>query len=118
MPKKLNYKAPFLEDGSVPSYPSNWDILRGKYQEVKIDWKDVEPFYADLRFTGMDKGSHGSTRYTLKNLNSDANYCMFTVDVLDILMTHGIQGGILHGYWVVQKRGQNYGIRYIGEEVE
>jgi hypothetical protein len=113
--RKFNYKAPFLEDGGVPSYPLAWRIINGEHKQPTIDWREVEPFWATLRFIGMDKGSHGSTRYVLENVNTKAKYSMFTVEALDILMNEFPRGGFLEGYWRVQKRGTNYGIKYLGE---
>jgi hypothetical protein len=77
-------------------------------------WRDNTPFEARLALAGMRRGR--SAAYFMFTDEDGHEYPMFMSDLETLLCSPGgVAGGITGGQscprWVVQKRGQNYGIR-------
>jgi hypothetical protein len=110
MPAKTNSltKAPYTKNGSLLHY------VQGAHNV----WYPNEPFTASLKITGMKSG------YSAKDLMlesadplDDRTFPMFVVDLVDVVCTlRDIRNGVLHGRWMVRKRGANYGLALASEE--
>jgi hypothetical protein len=106
------YKAPFLADGSVP----HWLQPCTLNNKQEVDWRDVEPFEATVKLDNMIPRGDGF-RYEVVNIDTNAHYCIFNRDIRKLQRNFNIMNEVIHGWWKVQKYGQNYGIYYLGEEL-
>jgi hypothetical protein len=104
MPAKTNSltKVPYTRNGSLPHWVN-------EHHNV---WYPNEPFHAALQITGTESGY--SAKYVmLRTANSDdpRTFPMFVTDLVDAVANIPlIENGIMHGRWMVRKRGQNYGV--------
>lgn len=117
MARKVNYRAPFDRNGNLQHFPSwRWDPERRGYTIDDNDWRDVEPFHAVMRLEpGVTSGR--SAKYLHWRDQDDHQYPMFVAELVELVVTGVVkEGGIAEGDWIVCKRGQNYGIRYVRDE--
>ena len=104
MPAKTNSlkKAPYTKNGSLLHWvPGSHDI-----------WYPNDPFHAALQISGMMSG-YSAKYLILRTPNSDdpRTFPMFVTDLADAVANIPlIEHGIMHGRWMVRKRGQNYGV--------
>jgi hypothetical protein len=114
MAKRPTYQVPFGEDGALLHWadprPGAW-----AYDQAAA-WRDPEPFHAELTILDTMRG-RSAAYFRLKD---DLARCwpMFMAEVLDLIRTAVITEGTVKGYWIPCKRGQNYGLRYLGQELE
>jgi hypothetical protein len=78
------------------------------------EWRDNIPFSATFQLDHVQSG--WSAKYVILTAVNDLLdtriFPMFVTDLLDTAIKQGIAvGGIMHGRWMVAKRGQNYGLR-------
>lgn len=109
MAKKGDYKIPFDSKGNLLAY------ARGYGDEI---WKDNDVITAELEFVGFRRGRSAAhavfkqnSRGGKKRGKKGARYTMFLTDLSDAI-PYMIRS-YLSGYFRFQKRGQNYGIKYI-----
>lgn len=75
-----------------------------------ITWKDNVVFQATMRLIGTTSGR--SAKYVhVEDIITNATYPMFLTDLCDLAANSLIDHGVVTDRWVVQKRGNNYGIR-------
>lgn len=87
------------------------------YPEHETVWRDNHEFEATLVFRGMARGR--SAAYALfSDKKTGKDVTMFLVDLADVVMNKKIDRGIITGKWTFCKRGQNYGVRLVEEEVK
>lgn len=94
----------------------NWDgwMEDGAKDGDHIDrrtYKKNVPFYASLICTGVGRGT-SACRFHWEDEISD--YTMFPTDVKELLSMNVITNP-LAGYFVVVKKGANFGIKYLGK---
>ena len=115
--RDLNYyhNAPADPDpGYRCVYPGESEF-RAKTEEVC--WQQPEPFIATMTLDTLERGR--SAKFLTVTDGLGVKYCLFVVDLLAALKAAGCEkGGVIHGYWEFCKRGQNFGIRYVGSEAE
>lgn len=130
--------APFV-DGNLQEYSSrnpnydgtgDWTERRwtydassgepGHYREVKGEWRKIEPFSGFMFFDDWERG-RSAVRLWWRDQDGH-KYPMFMKDFADILHAGKIgssamngkpTGSSVFGFWTVQKRGANYGIRLL-----
>ncbi|MEU6362236.1 hypothetical protein [Streptomyces albidoflavus] len=94
-------KAPFTERGALMDY-----VGYGATPE----WRDNTPFRATLTVEGIERG-RSAARFIWKDSEA-RTFPMFMTDMVALLKaTPNVDRGTVDGWWMVQKRGQNYGIR-------
>lgn len=85
-------------------------------------WVPNTPFDARLEIEHMLTGR--SAKYVMLRRSTEAGmpekdqmrWPMFVADLIAAATTYGItRGGILHGRFMVRKRGQNYGVRQMAD---
>lgn len=79
---------------------------------IPDEWRDNQPFHATLTLTGVERG-RSAARFMWYSLgdNPGHTYPMFMTDACDLLMSdEGIVMNTATGWWIVVKRGRNYGI--------
>lgn len=107
--KLSNDFAEFVEDGSH-TY-ADYDYFD------RSEW--VEPFIFHARIH-IDDSVRGRSAANFKVTDEDNN--RFTIhlnSLLKIIQSVGIeQNGYVEGYWQFVKRGQNYGIEFVGKELD
>lgn len=99
----------------LEKYPvnENGEMLQFHYSH-KNKFVDNVVFYDIMKVTGLYSG-RSAKGYTLEGTDTGRWY-MFSADMLKIIQNHSIHTGNIIGYWEVCKRGQNYGLRYLGHE--
>lgn len=79
-----------------------------------VDWRPNEPFYASLDLVDMERG-RSAARFIWNHGSTQTRYPMFMAGMLDLAQNTFIHHGEAVGWWIVVKRGANYGIeRYDG----
>lgn len=113
-------KVPYgSQTGNLHHYPSTEWVTdyTGQRHPVGPVWKDNVPFRADLRLERYGRGR--SAAYFIWKSDEGIEYPMFMSDMADMLQRAVIRNGLVeNGQWHVRKRGQNYGIALINQEVQ
>lgn len=102
--------APYRNGDLLPYAPTGWQLSAG------AAWLDNVPFHATLELGGIERG-RSAAHFLWNDADSGANYQMFMTDVADLMQSaQGVQGGKVRGWWIVVKRGNNYGVARINPE--
>ena len=104
MAKTGDYKIPFDRSGNQLHYA--WQNSRD------IEWVDNFKFRDNLRISAMRSGR--SAKYTIWRDNRGHTYTMFVSDLIEMMKKCTAQNGSVVGSWTFVKRGQNYGLKYLG----
>lgn len=79
-----------------------------------VDWRPNEPFEATLKLVGQSRG-RSSALFEWEDVKTGTCYPMFMSSLGDLIENTLINYGLVHGKWIVVKKGANYGIeRYEG----
>jgi hypothetical protein len=115
MTRKPDYKVPFSENGALLHYAIPQERrLTYRHPDQADTWRDPEPFRAELTIDHARSGR--SAKYVIWTDPNGRLWPMFIAELLK-LIKHGIApGGVVLGWWIPCKRGQNFGLRYLGEE--
>ncbi|MFI6813236.1 hypothetical protein ACIBG7_12530 [Nonomuraea sp. NPDC050328] len=108
-------EAPYDQRGNLMHYPQ--DNHRripetGTYEVVPPDWRPITTFPATLTVTGRRRGR--SAAYFMWSDQDGHEWPMFLADLDHLISSATIANGVVTGTWTVGKRGQNFGIRYVG----
>jgi len=103
-------------------YAPRWEYDRQARQNVQVgwqlasyaeygnpQWRPNEPFYATLDLVDMERG-RSAARFIWNHGATNTHYPMFMAGMLDLAKTDVIDHGEVTGWWIVVKRGANYGI--------
>lgn len=114
--------APFGPDGSLMHYPeSRNDYTGAKRLEsgygweipprfVGPDWRPNTPFQTTLRLDGTCRGR--SAAYFVWKDDAECEFPMFISDMADLVKAGAtVTAGVVTAWWMVAKKGANYGIR-------
>lgn len=108
--------APF-KDGNLLEWVHPSDVrdrtTATDHYAIPTEWRDNEPFRATLVLTGIERG-RSAARFTWAGTGGHTGntFPMFMTDVADLMMhPDGVANAVASGWWIVVKRGQNYGIR-------
>jgi hypothetical protein len=95
-------KAPYYADGSLKHFVYHEDDV--------AEWRDNVPFYEMLTLDGAVRGmSAARLRWYAEG---GRRFEMFLTDLVDMInRTPNLYKGAISGWWMVNKRGRNYGIR-------
>jgi ABC-type phosphate transport system auxiliary subunit len=105
--KPKEYKAPFL-NGNLQQYAYGYSA--GQY-----DWRENVPFKKLLTLDSLYSGR--SAKGVIWRDMDGNTYPMFVTDLIELINLHELAYGKVLAYWVVQKRGENYGLRFHHSEV-
>lgn len=99
---RKNYKIPFDKDGNMLSYPYNVE-----------EWREPYKFSTRLKYNGYSRGR--SSAVILFKDWQGRSYSMFMSD-FDKMMQDGfdVDGKSVSGIFTFVKKGQNYGLQYLG----
>jgi hypothetical protein len=114
-------KAPFDRGGLMEWVSPHVARTRGTAPDgfgVPQEWRDNEPFRAVLTLTGIERGRsaarfmwHGGT---MVGPTFTGTFPMFMVDACALLLRgEALAGGVRDGWWIIMKRGANYGVAAI-----
>lgn len=97
--------------GSLKTYASEWDISKGD-----VEFVSNREFTEELEYTGY---SRGRSSVTVEFTNQKGQvFSMFISDFNDLLNSKDIINKRVVGTWTFCKKGQNYGLRLIKEELK
>lgn len=105
---KTSYKVPYDPSGNL-LHDIDWYL---GFDKSAIVWQYPEPFVAWLSLDVLHRSGH-AVYYEWTNIDSKTTYPMLANDMLDLLKTSTISGGIIYGEWEPVKRGRAYGIRKV-----
>ncbi len=101
-------KVPYL-NGDLQEW-AGYGWGEGEKARPGQEWRDNEPFLATLRLEGIERG-RSAARFVWQREDTGSTFPMFMTDMLALAKSDaGISSGIAEGWWIVMKRGQNYGI--------
>ena len=105
-------KAPFDGHGNMKTW------VRGRYRHESQDeydahtvWRDNVPFEATMELTGFGRGM-SSARFHWQD-HEGHRYEMFMKEMGDLILATTLERGVVHGKWIICKRGQNYGLKFV-----
>lgn len=108
------YKVPYM-NGNLLHYPERgWRYDGETWHSTDPEWRENEPFEAELALNDMRSGR--SAKYVLWHDKEGHEFPMFVVDLLDLLKGNVVRYGVVDGRFAVRKRGQNYGLVFVGED--
>lgn len=82
-----------------------------------MDWRSNDPFHATLQLDEVRSGR--SAKYVILTPPGDTDnrqFPMFIADLLVMLKENTVKHGIVSGRWCARKRGQNYGLVWLGPQ--
>lgn len=79
--------------------------------DPRIEWRKVEAWNATMSIEGIERG-RSAARFIWRDADG-RTFPMFMIDMLEVVK-RGVNGTA--AWWIVQKRGQNYGIRLATQE--
>lgn len=93
---------------------ANGEPLRWGYGGSQTEWRDNFTFRQTFTFVGFERGR--SAAHALLKGEDGREFVCFLVDFAP-LVRRGLfdQDGKVSGLWTFTKKGQNYGIRRVGE---
>lgn len=102
----------FVRIGELADYTglSESDDTYGRYI-----WKDNLPFYAELRTVSYFRGRSAAALY-LEDAHTKVRYIIRIARLTEMLKDVNMLNGYIAGYWIVEKKGANYGLVYLGED--
>lgn len=74
-------------------------------------------FNAVMEVKYMSRG-RSSAKLIMTNKIDNLEYEMFLTDVTDMLKNGLVNFGIIEGLFVFTKRGQNFGVKYLGPNIQ
>lgn len=108
--KKTDFKVPY-KGGRLQQYAYANSFAHPEYGREGEEWRDNEPFQARMVISSMYSG-RSAKGIIWTDTKTGYDYPMFVSDLIELLKTADVIGGEVYGYWVIAKRGQNYGIRF------
>lgn len=111
MPKLYNGYIPYYSDGTPFTYISSGYQYPDPLNNGS-SWKYNIPFPANLRLTDMERG-RSAAHFIWEDEQGHA-FIMFMTDLLDLIQNFTIENGVVSGMWGFVKRGQNFGVVYLG----
>lgn len=108
-------KVPFDFRGNLMHYSYDWQNLDKTLTEnpgygFAYEWRDNQPFQANLHLNTYQRG-RSAAYFVWEETGTAKSFPMFLTDMLDMLQRATITRGIITGWWIVAKRGANYGIK-------
>lgn len=99
---------------SSPYSKEAWEnLVKSGISRYNFEWKQPWEFSDTLKITGYGRGP-SSAVFNLESTTKKMACSMFMKDLNEMLMTADISKGEISGRWIFCKRGQNYGIKYLG----
>ena len=80
-------------------------------------WRDPWEFVDTFKIVSYGRG-RSSAVFNLESTTTGMKCVMMMKDMTDMITTATIVKGIVTGRWIFGKRGQNYGVQYLGESNE
>jgi hypothetical protein len=102
-------KVPFDDRGNLLTYPQSF--YRGNERVYPV-WLDNLEFETKMTVTSFTRG-RSSAIFILKN-GQGREHPMFLKDLYEMLLSTTIINGEIYGTWTFCKRGQNYGLQWVG----
>lgn len=109
MGKIGKYLIPFDADGNQMTYCTGYDVAH-----YGATWQPNLEFVATLRYVTFERGRSAAHLY-FEDVETDKQYVMFLIELDDILKHNAMHGNCVTGRWTFTKRGQNYGVKWLGQ---
>lgn len=102
-------------------YRPNGDLCHHERGDLKsgeeADWRPIEPFRATLVYAGYARGRSAAYFYW-KDVATGISYPMFMSGMDQVMDSGFVEGNRITGRFTVVKKGQNYGLSYLGPAEE
>jgi hypothetical protein len=113
-------KAPFKKSGGLWHSPPKEKDLNNPdvpvHKRPTLEWREVKEWRETMLVIGQQRGR--SAAFFLLCGGGGAgtdSYPMFMSDATEMMKTATIVQGTVTGRWTIVKKGQNYGLKYLGE---
>jgi len=94
------------------------NLASGAFVEIpNIVWKKNFEFSDKIKVDGFSRG-RSAADFELISLTTGKTYSMFMKDVLLMIQESTIKNGVVSGVWTFCKRGANYGLKLVKEDLE
>lgn len=106
--------------GFSRSLPGKLHRSGGGWGDEPDEWRDNQPFYGTLVLADTERG-RSAAQFTWAGTGSltGTSYPMFITDAADLMMSaDGVRNATVTGWWIVVKRGQNYGLMRLRRDLE
>jgi len=104
---KPSWKLLVREDGHI----CWWSGMQRYMDKYNLRWEDNYEFEDILKYSGFSRGNSSCT-IQFRSINSGKEYTMFMKELNDCI--DKLVEGKLTGKFTFCKRGENYGIKYLG----
>lgn len=112
-------KAPFKKSGGLWHFPPTDKELNDPrmpiHKRPTLEWREVKEWRETMLVIGQQRGRSAAFFLLCGGDGGTDSYPMFMSDAAEMMKTATIIKGTVTGRWTVIKRGQNYGIKYLGE---
>lgn len=88
-----------------------WSGMQMYMDKYNLHWKDNYEFEDTLKYSGFSRRT-SSCNVQFKSINDNKEYTMFMKELDDCIFN--LVEGKLKGRFTFVKRGENYGIKYLG----
>lgn len=109
--EKASWKVPFFK-GQMVSYIEGYFTMKEYSKDFEL--KDNYEFFATLTLKHVGRG-RSSVGFSMEDYDGKS-YNMFLKDFEEMVKNNTLDHGQISGKWTFVKRGQNYGIKCLGEE--
>lgn len=106
--RKLTYRVPFTENGSIMHYAEDRAYDWG-YKA--FEWREPHEFPAVLTIDHTISGR--SAKYFIWKAADGRTFPMFASDLLHLVQNATVRQGEVAGVWFTGKRGANFGIKFV-----
>jgi hypothetical protein len=85
-----------------------------RVETYDYEWRDPEEFVDTFQIIGYGRG-RSAAYFELESLTTKMQAVMMMTDMTHLVLNANIFKGVVAGRWIFGKRGQNYGIQFLGE---
>lgn len=103
-------EAPYDSHGNLLHWA---DQRRRSGWDAAHEWRPNEPMELTITVDHVQSGR--SAKYTVWTGANGLSYPMFIADLVDMLREVTMTSGVIRAMFRVRKRGQNYGLTYVGK---
>ncbi len=113
MKKIGQYQVPFDSSGNQMHYAAKTPYYYNYEPSVCVHWVPNFEFEDKLVFSNQVASGRSAKYLLLTSKTTGKKYTMFVKDLLEAIMVTTISKGVIKGTFCFQKRGSNYGVKFL-----